>query len=112
MKLCQRFYILGSSLFTFFCFCLPWINGESGFQLIVSEGTFFTPLVLMVTFVIIGCSLFWQSRILIYMSSLVGIIRLMVLLFGNLIFVEYGLSLTIVGFVLTIAGVRFFPKTE
>ena len=112
MKLYQRFIILGSGLFTFFCFCLPWVEDDSGFKLIVSEGTFFTPLVLMVTFVIIGCVLYWQSRILIYISSLVGIIRLMVLLFSNLLFVEYGLPLTIIGFFLTIAGVRFFPKPE
>lgn len=112
MTLYQRFYILGCSLFTFFCFCLPWIDGESGFQLIVGEGTFFTPLVLMVTFVIIGCVLYYQSRILIYISGLVGIVRLMVLLFSNLLFVEYGLPLAIAGFFLTIAGITFFPKPE
>ncbi len=112
MTLYQRFYILGCSLFTFFCFCLPWINDESGFHLIVGKGTFLIPLVLMVTLMIIGCIFFWQSRTLIYSCSLIGIILLMVELFSNLLFVEYGLPLTIVGFFLTMAGVRFFPKPE
>ncbi len=113
MKMSQRFFLLGSSLFTFFCFCLPWVDDESGFQLIVGEGAIIIPLV--VTLIIIGCLLIWQSKIIIiiiYFSSLIGIILLMVLLFSNLLFIEYGLSLTIVGFCLTIAGVTFFPKPE
>lgn len=112
MKMSQRFFLLGSSLFTFFCFCLPWVDDESGFQLIVGEGAFLIPLALMVTLMIIGCLLIWQSKIIIYFSSLIGIILLMILLFSNLLFIEYGLSLTIVGFFLTIAGVTFFPKPE
>lgn len=112
MKLHQRFFILGSSLFTFFCFCLPWIDGESGFHLIVGEGAFLIPSVFLVTLMVIGCLLFWPSKIVIYISSLVGIILLMALLFNSLLFIEYGLPLTIVGFFLTIAGIRFFPKPE
>ncbi len=110
MKMSQRFFLLGSSLFTFFCFCLPWVDDESGFQLIVGEGALIIPLA--VTLVIIGCLLIWQSKIIIYISSLIGIFLLMILLFSNLLFIEYGLSLTIVGFFLTIAGVTFFPKPE
>ena len=112
MKLYQRFFILGSSLFTFFCFCLPWIDGESGFHLIVGGGAFLILSVFIITLMVIGCLLFWQSKIIIYISSLVGITLLMALLFNSLFFIEYGLPLTIVGFVLTIAGVRFFPKPE
>ena len=110
MKMSQRFFLLGSSLFTFFCFCLPWVDDESGFQLMVGEGALIIPLA--VTLVIIGCLLIWQSKIIIYISSLIGIFLLMILLFSNLLFIEYGLSLTIVGFFLTIAGVTFFPKPE
>ncbi len=112
MKMSQKFFLLGSSLFTFFCFCLPWVDDESGFQLIVGEGVIIIPLALMVTLMIIGCLLIWQSKIIIYFSSLIGIILLMIFLFSNLLFIEYGLSLTIVGFCLTIAGVTFFPKPE
>lgn len=112
MKMSQKFLLLGSSLFTFFCFCLPWVDDESGFQLIVGEGVIIIPLALMVTLMIIGCLLIWQSKIIIYFSSLIGIILLMILLFSNLLFIEYGLSLTIVGFFLTIAGATFFPKPE
>lgn len=115
MKLYQRFFILGSSLFTFFCFCLPWIDDESGFHLIVGEGAFPILPVFIITLIVIGCLLFWQSRfiiIIIFISSLVGITLLMALLFSSLLFIEYGLPLTIVGFFLTIAGVRFFPKPE
>ncbi len=112
MKMSQKFFLLGSSLFTFFCFCLPWVDDESGFQLIVGEGVIIIPLALMVTLMIIGCLLIWQSKIIIYFSSLIGIILLMILLFSNLLFIQYGLTLTIVGFFLTIAGVTFFPKPE
>ncbi len=52
MKLFQKFFLLGSSLFVFFCFCLPWIEDESGFQLIVSDDVFLTPLVFMITLMI------------------------------------------------------------
>ena len=110
MKMSQRFFLLGSSLFTFFCFWLPWVDDESGFQLMVGEGALIISLA--VTLVIIGCLLIWQSKIIIYISSLIGIFLLMILLFSNLLFIEYGLSLTIVGFFLTIAGVTFFPKPE
>ncbi|MCG9129855.1 hypothetical protein JT359_19870 [Candidatus Poribacteria bacterium] len=109
MKMAQRFFLLGTSLFTFFCFCFPWIDGESGFHLIVGEGAFLIPSVFLIALLVIACLLFWQSRILIFVFSLVGIIFLMVLLFNNLLFIEYGLSLTIVGFFLLMAGVRFFP---
>lgn len=112
MKLSQRFFILGSSLFTFFCFCLPWIDDESGFHLIVGESPFLIPFALLVTFMTIGCIFFWQSKTLIFGCSWIGVFLLMIFLFNNLLFIEYGLSLTIVGFFLTIAGVSFFPKPE
>ncbi|MCG9129867.1 hypothetical protein JT359_19930 [Candidatus Poribacteria bacterium] len=106
MKMSQRFFLLGSSLFTFFCFCLPWIDGESGFEHIDDDG----PYTLIVVLISIGCILLWKSKIPIVCSSLIGIILLMILLNNNLYYTEYGLTLTIMSFFLTIAGARFFPK--
>ncbi len=112
MKLHQRFFILGSGLFTFFCFCLPWEDSRSGFWLCATDGSGIVITALIASLVIIGSILIWHSRILILISSIIGILIVLPGHLSNLRYIEYGASLTAVGFFLTIAGVRFFPKVK
>ncbi|MYG00250.1 hypothetical protein F4212_14120 [Candidatus Poribacteria bacterium] len=122
MKLYQRFFILGSGLFTFFCFWFPWLDNESGHELAGSKGTGFIAWVFVASIVIIGCTLFWQSRFIILTCCYISLFILMLLFFHDifefdivnwsLFRVDYGIFLAAIGFFLTIAGVRFFPKTE
>lgn len=111
MKIYQRFFILGSGLFTFFCFRLPWDGGRSGFWHCANDD-FGIIIALIASIVTIGSILLWRSRILILISSIIGVIYVLSGHFSNLKHIEYGATLTAVGFFLTIAGVRFFPKSE
>ena len=112
MKLFQRFFILGSSLFTFFCFSLTWYNSDTGFELITSNNTEYIIVAFIASLVIIGLILLWSSRTLLLICSFGGLFVLMYLIFDNIRYIEYGALMTAAGFFLTIAGVRFFPITE
>lgn len=109
MKLYQRFFILGSGLFTFFCFRLPWDGGRSGFWHCANDGSGIM-IALIASLITIGSILLWRSRLPILISSIIGIIVVVPSHFSNLQHIEYGATLTALGFFLTIAGVRFFPK--
>ncbi|MCY4401657.1 MAG: hypothetical protein OXD54_03695 [Candidatus Poribacteria bacterium] len=112
MKLYQRFFILGSGLFTFFCFHLPWEGGRSGFWHCVNDSFGTITYALIASLVTIGSILIWRSKILILISSITGLLIALGDHFSNLRYIEYGATLTVVGFFLTIAGVRFFPKAK
>lgn len=112
MKLYQRFFILGSGLFTFFCFSLPWEIDQTGFELISNINTGYLSVAFLASLVIIGLILLWSSRTLLLIFSFGGLLFVLFLIFDNMDYIEYGALLTATGFFLTIAGVRFFPITE
>lgn len=112
MKLYQRFFILGSGLFTFFCFSLPWDNSDTGLELISFNNTEYIIVAFIASLMIIGLILLWSSRTLLLICSIGGIFVLLILIFAEMRSIEYGALLTAVGFFLTMAGVKFFPITE
>ena len=112
MKLYQRFFILGSNIFTLFCFSLPWMNGYSGLAYTQYDEDGIIFIIFIISLIITGFILFWCTRILILVITYLGLFILLIFLFVNLDNIEYGLLLTVAGYILTIAGVRFFPKNR
>lgn len=113
MKKYSRFITFGSGLLTFFCFGLPWIDGSSGIEL-ANHGNFII-IALIASLVIIGTSLIKMYRMSVIISSSVGLYCLFLLFFADRLDIsidgvhshdiQFGASLTAVGFFLAIAGV-------
>lgn len=120
MKKFSRFITFGSGLLTFFCFGLPWIDDLSGIEL-ANNGDFIT-IAFIASLVIIGTSLIRMSRMLVIISSCIGLYCLFLLFFADGLDISidgvysndirFGASLTAVGFFLAIAGVLDVSKTK
>ena len=122
MKQYPRIITLCSGLLSFFCFSLPWVNNDSGIELVNSDGAAFISVAFVATLVIIGTSLFRLSRGIVVISSCFSLFCILPLFFHDIlnldivnlspVSVQFGAFLTAVGFFLAIASVLYFPKTE
>lgn len=130
MQQYSRFIMLAGGILALFSFVLPWEGSYSGVEF-ANMGFNFITLVFFASLVIIGASLVLNrhkplkvrvSRVIIAISSCIGLCCFVVMFFGESLDVEiggmwfnairYGAFLNAIGFVLAIFGVLDYPETE
>ncbi len=129
MKQYSRFITLAGGVLALFSFALPWDEDYSGVEFANMSFNsitviFFASLAIIGTSLVLNRRELWKaglSRVLVIISSGIGLCCFVVLFFGNgldlkidgswIDEIEYGAFLNAIGFILAIAGIWNYPKT-